>query len=363
MATAEEQAEADYMEALEAFDEGDREAALVAARKVVERISHHSDAWWLIAQLELPPNGKGDLPQVARSLAACRKVIAVDPDHREAWMLGGRMLTNDLGMLEDALEWWQQRREADPTDPEPLIEQTSLLADLGLYDKARGQLARILGEGVDSLSPAQVPRLERLHRLIQRAEAMEQGKAFTPWRKDHPAWGSIQARADKAPVRDSNRFLVFAIPLLILELYLFDPLLPEGFVGWMAMAALVGATVVGTMTYARRSAQAANIPAYHLLRAMDTETSSGRLCIPADLRDRRLYQTLSHQRSAACRVRHDAIVEAGEELPKGWKPRLPDLASADDLLAELVALAEASGDAGGDDEDGPRVLAGLDEEA
>ena len=54
----------------------------------------------------------------------------------EAWALGGLILVDHLGMLEDALEWWSNYRDVNPESPVPLIEQASILARYGDYDKA-----------------------------------------------------------------------------------------------------------------------------------------------------------------------------------------------------------------------------------
>ena len=312
----------------------------------------------MLAQLHIPKGSDPDLLAASQAFAACERVTVLDPGHREAWVLGSRLLAHELGMLEQALAWWQQRREIVPTDPEPLIEQTSLFADLGLYDEARAQLARLLVPGIDSLTGAQIPRLERLHRLIRRAEEMEAGAAFTPWRKAHPAWASIHARADKGPVRDSTRFLIIAGPLVLIELFWILPALDDSWLGLLTVAMLIGATLLGSMGMARRMAARANRPALHLLRAMDVETSSGRVCIPEELRPRALYQLLSKQRTTACQERHKAIVERGEKLARTWTPNLPALDSVDEVVAEIAA----AGGADGAQDTGPLSAMALDDE-
>ena len=56
-------AEDHYLDAIAALDEGDRDTALNAARKVVTLDNEHVDSWWMIADLELPHDSAPNLKQ------------------------------------------------------------------------------------------------------------------------------------------------------------------------------------------------------------------------------------------------------------------------------------------------------------
>ena len=87
-------AEHHYLNAVEAYDEGDSETAYEEAYKAVQIDPEHVDAWQLCAETCLPQKGeKPTMMQAAKSLAAVRKVIELDPNRTAMWMLGGRLLT------------------------------------------------------------------------------------------------------------------------------------------------------------------------------------------------------------------------------------------------------------------------------
>ena len=55
-------------------------------------------------------------------------------------------MVDHLGLFEDALHWWQRCREAAPLESVPILEQTTILADLGMYPEARDRLSAIRGK-------------------------------------------------------------------------------------------------------------------------------------------------------------------------------------------------------------------------
>jgi len=74
-------AEHHYLNAVEAYDENDAEKAYEEARKAVSLDPEHIDAWQICAETILPPKGeKPSLIQAAKSLAAVRKIIELDPN-------------------------------------------------------------------------------------------------------------------------------------------------------------------------------------------------------------------------------------------------------------------------------------------
>ena len=137
-------AEDAYLDAIGLMENGDVEKALEMANTAVEKDPEHIDAWWLIADLSLPKNTPPDLKQASRALSACKKVVAINPERVDAWVRGGRLIADELGMYEDALAWWQKCREHVPYEAVPVIEQTAILTDMGMYSEAMGRLESLM---------------------------------------------------------------------------------------------------------------------------------------------------------------------------------------------------------------------------
>ena len=76
------------------------------------------------------------LINASRCLNACKKVIKLQPNHEEAWIRGGRILSDELGMYDKALEWWHERRKIESFRFTSRNKTVALLADLGLYHQS-----------------------------------------------------------------------------------------------------------------------------------------------------------------------------------------------------------------------------------
>ena len=337
-----------YLDAIAAIDEGDRETALKAARKVVALDSEHVDSWWMIADLELPASSAPNLKQASKSLSACRKVIAIAPDRVDAWIRGGRILADELGMYEEALAWWQGCREQAPFEVVPVIEQTAILTDLGMYDLAMDRLNGILEDNLD-IGTQQYARIARLHAIVRKAIAQEKSQHFKPWEKNHPGWNALTLRSNKLPVSENLLFMLSTEPYLMIEGFISRQLFGEGWQGFCLTSMLILVTVALGMRFSRRIFQSINRPAFNLLRAMDVETSSGCVMIPAEIRTQKLFMFLLSKRPIAYQERLNSIIEQGKKLPRNWEISIPDLDSHldeigiiedDDEQTELSSYAE-----------------------
>ena len=315
-----------YLDAIAAIDEGDRETALKAARKVVALDSEHVDSWWMIADLELPANSAPNLKQASKSLSACRKVIAIAPDRVDAWIRGGRILADELGMYEEALAWWQGCKEQAPFEVVPVIEQTAILTDLGMYDLAMDRLNGILEDNLD-IGTQQYARIARLHAIVRKAIAQEKSQHFKPWERNHPGWNALTLRSNKLPVSENLLFMLSTVPFLMIEVFISRQLFGEGWQGFCLTSMLILVTVALGMRFSRRIFQSINRPAFNLLRAMDVETSSGCVMIPAEIRTQKLFMFLLSKRPIAYQERLNSIIEQGKKLPRNWEISIPDLDS------------------------------------
>jgi len=73
-----------------------------------------------------------------------------------------------------------------------------------------------------------------------------------------------------------------------------------------------------------------NRPVLDLWRAIEVEATSGKVCIPENIRGARLYQTvMTKDYPVAFRQRIEKIVENNETLNKRWEMRFPEWAEFD----------------------------------
>ena len=200
-------AERHYLDAIEAEANEEFEQALEHARLAVKADPEHSNAWWMIVCL-LAPDGKyPDIEQASKALVACTKVVELDPTRVDAWVKGGRLMVDHLGLYEDALHWWQECREAAPLESVPIVEQTTILSDLGMYSEARDRLSALFEENLD-IANSQLARITNLHRTLEMSAQQDQEAHFKPWKKNHPGWTSIKVRSHKAPVSENMLFMM-----------------------------------------------------------------------------------------------------------------------------------------------------------
>lgn len=289
----------------------------------------------MVATLALPAKERPDLSQASISLNACRKVITLDPDHEDAWIRGGRLLSDELGMYDKALEWWHQRRIHDPNDTSAVIETVALLADLGLYHQSIEELQRVWAPGMRQLTFEQEKRLSRLHNLVKKVAA-DEGKTdyFRPWNPRDDGWGIIRTRMHRGPANETLIYLFLVLPVLLLVVMGSPDIDQAGFSGLALSVIVMLVIVMGGMRIARKFALMMNRPASNLIRAMDVETTSGRMVIEEDIRTSKLYGFLMNNRPPAFKQRLEAIVEADENISPSWRPSLPDFSELPDALEE-----------------------------
>jgi len=287
----------------------------------------HSDAWWMISTLLLPikKNERPTLTNASRSLNACKKVIEIEPDNEDAWIRGGRILSDELGMYDKALEWWHERRKVDPTNCQAVIETVALLADLGLYHQSLDELQRVWEPGMQKLSFEQEKRLSRLHNLVKKV-AIDEGKTeyFRPWNLRDSGWKMIRERMHRGPANETMIYLFLVAPVLLLVVMASPTTANQGMGNLCFMVIIMLIIVMGGMRIARRISMMLNRPAFNLIRAMDIETTSGRIVIDDEIRNSKLYKFLLGNRPPAFRQRLNSIAESNEQLSKQWRPSIPD---------------------------------------
>tara|TARA_B100000768_G_scaffold179790_1_gene198236 strand:- start:369 stop:1403 length:1035 start_codon:yes stop_codon:yes gene_type:complete len=333
-------AEEHYLDAVEAYDEGDFEAAYASAKLAVKEDPRHVDALQLCAEAALPPKGESPtLKQAAQSLSAVKKIIAIEPERTAMWFLGGRLLSDELGLLDDALDWWQQLRHHMPDEVTPLVEQATLLADMGLYTEARYRLEAITEENMD-VSGQQYAKIQQLHSMVMSASMQDQAEFFKPWERHHNGWGAIEMKMRKPPVSESFLFMTTTVPVLLLEVVFSNRFVEQGWGGFCLTTLLIFGTVLFGMRFSRKIFRRVNRPAFNLLRAMNFEASSGYVVISEEIRTSVLFVYIMQRKPKAWQERMLKIIEDKTKLPGGWKQTLPDFDSHLDEIGHIEDAAD-----------------------
>jgi len=315
-----------YLDAIEAEENGELENALEHARLAVKADPEHTNAWWMIVGL-LSPDGKyPDIEQASKALVACNKIIDIDPTRVDAWVKGGRIMVDQLGLYEDALHWWQRCRDAAPLEAVPVIEQTTILSDLGMYAEARDRLGSLFEDDLD-IANSQLARITHLHRTLEMSAEQDLKALFKPWQKKHGGWTAIKMRANKAPVSENMLFMMTTVPFLMMEVFVSRSLFGDGWGGFCLTSLLILVTVIIGMSFTRKLYQRVNRPGFNLLRAIQFEASSGKVVIPEDIRGAKLYMFLYSRHPPAFQQRLNKIIESDNKLPRNWKMNMPDFES------------------------------------
>ena len=330
-------AEDHWLDALQAQSEGDSEQALLEARACVDLDPDHADAWMLIATTLCPPMPRARLTLEAASagLRAVREVVRLEPERTEAWVLGGRLLANELGMTEEALRWWEAIRPLAPRETTPLIEQATLYRALAC---TRRQWA------ASKRSSMLISRsgMHRWHaclvqQTLTRAAEQEATTHFQARQRRHTGWTIIEQRKDSKPVshqplfpdgHGANTHLGVPRPKPGIA-----RCLRRGRLGWVLLHEH-GLPRDGHRrhTVSMNMQQRMNL-ALNLLRALEIETTSGCVVVPETIRAGKLHAAVVANQSPAWRTRHERILELGTSLPSSWRPDLPDFGTYEERMS------------------------------
>ena len=317
-----------WLDAIDAEKGGDREGTLRICKELVALEPDNSDAWMTIARMELPAptKGKQEMPslvQTAKSVTALRRVVKLDPENRRAWDLGGTLLVDHLGMMDDALEWWESRRENAPTEVTPLIEQISILVRMGYYEECADLLEEMFSAEMDSVDGGLKMRMGRVSQTVSKASKMESDEIFRPNQPKHPRWEIIEKLKKKKPISQGLFLMLFVAPMAFFVgsasmIFIGDS-------GWSLpiVFIILLLTVVAISRLSMNLLQSINRHALDLERAIDYETTTGQVCIPESIRESPLYSSLMKSKMPAIKERIYLIVESGERMPKKWELNLP----------------------------------------
>ncbi|MDP6195274.1 MAG: hypothetical protein QF880_06115 [Candidatus Poseidonia sp.] len=320
-------AESHYLNALEALDEGDRDKAKSEAKKAASLDPEHLEALAVYVEACLPPQGMpASMAQAAQALSAVKKIIAVDPTRMDMWVQGGRLMADDLGMLHDALHWWQTCREIAPREVTPVVEMASILADMGEYTEAQKRLQSILDDNMD-VGMTQFRKINGLLQLVRAAAAQQEKDIFKPYEKHHNGWEAIRQKMRKPPMSENFIFLITAVPILLLLVIMLQGVGEPSFATLCLNTLVILIVIMVCMRNAKRWFQIINRPAFNLLRAMNFEAATGYTVLDEDIRTSVLYMYIMQRKPTSWQERMLKIIDNGKPLPKNWRLRLPDFDS------------------------------------
>jgi len=340
-------AEMTWLDAIEAEQSGDRATALDAAKKTVAIDPAHADAWMGVARWSLPVETRGrqempDLKQSAKAMAALRRAVQIDPENFDAWRLGGVLLVDHLGMLEDGLKWWQDRREVAPYEVAPLIEQIAILVRLGHYEECAVLLEELFSEGMEATNSKQLTRMESVSRMVSRAAKMEEDEIFRPQNPKHPRWAIIEKMKKRKPISPTFFLITFIAPIVFLLGTISMAFVGDSTWGFILVFVFILVCFMAISRVTSGLLHKLNRHALDLDRAIDFETSSGRVCIPETVRYSKLYAAMVGQRMPALGERLELLVQSGDKLPIRWSPDIPEFSIfEEDWFAETQEKIEA----------------------
>ena len=315
-----------WLDAMEANEEGDRGAALAMAEEVVSLDEGHADAWFAVAQWTLPIDSRGkqmmpDMIQASKSMAAIKKTVELDPQNEHAWKIGGEIMVGHLGMLEHGLEWWEGRKDAAPSDVLPYFEQVSILIRLGFFEEA-GEFLEVLDRIIESQpSKSLEARAGRMRVIYEEQASMEKELGFEPQNSKDESWDLISRMRKKKPITETYFLLMFVMPIVFLLGSAAMMVVPSTLVVML----LIIAMYFGIARFSRRLLLKLNRPESFLNRAIDIECSSGKVCVPDDIRVSKLYSYIIKKRTPSFQERLAVIEQSGEPLPMNWSLDVPEL--------------------------------------
>ena len=210
-----------WEDVLELEEAGERHEALDLCRQITRMEPDHAAAWKMTARMTLPAARRGvqDMPtlsQAASAYAALQNVVRLEPEDTESWALGGILLVDHLGMLEEALEWWQQRRQVNPEDVTPLIEQIAILVRLVMYSEASELLEIMFDSGMEQPDRKQLMNMDRVRQMVDKAAKMEKEEIFRPQNPKHPRWEIIGRMKTRKPLSETFFLFTFVAPIVFI---------------------------------------------------------------------------------------------------------------------------------------------------
>ena len=165
--------------------------------------------------------------------------------------------------------------------------------------------------------------MEGVRRLVERATRQEEDGAFAPQDQKDQRWDIIRRMRKKKPISQTFFLLTFVAPIVFLlgsaAMFAFG----STNLGSALVFILILASYFGISRLSMGLLHKLNRHALDLDRALDCETTVGKVCIPEEIRGSKLYNSILGNRMPAFKERIALIQESGERMPSKWELHVP----------------------------------------
>ena len=148
---------------------------------------------------------------------------------------------------------------------------------------------------------------------------MEKELSFEPQNSKDESWGLISRMRKKKPITETYFLIMFVMPIVFLLGSAAMMLIPSTLI----VMILIIAMYFGIARLSRRLLLKLNRPESFLNRAIDIECSSGKVCVPDEIRGSKLYSHVIKNRTPSFKERLGVIEQSGEPLPRKWSLEIP----------------------------------------
>jgi hypothetical protein len=227
-------------------------------------------------------------------------------------------------MMEESLEWWEMRKKVVPKEVTPLVEQIGVLIRLGNYEEAGELLETLFSPEMEDPDNRQLFRMDSVRKMVANASSMEKDEVFRPQNPKHKRWEIIDRMKTRKPLSETFFLLTFVAPIVFLLGTFSMTLLGNSKWGLLIVFVIILFLFWGISRLSSGLLQKLNRHSMDLERALDVEASSGKLCIPDEIRGSKLYNSILEKRTRAFQERIGKIVEIDERINQKWTPNLPN---------------------------------------
>ena len=166
--------------------------------------------------------------------------------------------------------------------------------------------------------------MDALNRMVSRAAKMEEDEIFRPQNPKHPRWKVIENMKKRKPITPTFFLITFVAPIVFLLGTVAMTLVGGTTWGFLLVFVFILACFMAITRLASGLLHKLNRHALDLDRAIDYETTAGRVCIPEEIRYSKLYNSMVANRTPALAERLELIVEGGDKMQIKWNPHLPE---------------------------------------
>jgi ABC-type transport system involved in cytochrome bd biosynthesis fused ATPase/permease subunit len=194
---------------------------------------------------------------------------------------------------------------------------------MGYYEDCAIKLDELFDEEMDAPANQQLLRMQSVRQMVEKAAKMEKTEIFNPRDNLDSRWEIIKRMKNKKPITENRFLFTFTAPIVFLLGILVMNALGDTALGTIAVFLII-LFLFATITRLSNSLlNNLNRHALDLDRAIDFESTSGKICIPDEIRESKLYASMMDIKTPALKERMEMIITSGEKLAKKWELNVP----------------------------------------